>query len=73
MSVTMDLVWWIAVVEVPAIAALFAIELKTRKELSDYKVYVAENYTSREALKEMEAHLIQRLQDIRDQIKSIKP
>ena len=67
-----DLMWWITAVELPAIAGLFLLiwrsrrELessigKTTRDLSEFKLDVAKNYASQAALKETEQRLTDHL------------
>ncbi len=72
MSWTHDLMWWMTAVELPAIAGLFLLIWRTRREvdnsigktaqdLSEFKLDVAKNYASQAALKETEQRLTDHL------------
>ena len=72
MSWTHDLMWWMTAVELPAIACLFLLIWRTRREvdnnigktaqdLSEFKLDVAKNYASQAALKETEQRLTDHL------------
>ena len=67
-----DLMWWITVVELPALAGLFVLIWRARRELesaigetaedlADFKLDVAKNYASQAALKETEQRLTDHL------------
>jgi hypothetical protein len=49
--------WWISVIEIPALAALFALILQQARELSTFRVYVAERYASSLQVRELEQRL----------------
>ncbi len=54
--------WWISVIEVPALAALFALILNVMRDLANFRLYVAQNYASFQQTRELEhrltAHLL---------------
>lgn len=67
-----DLMWWITAVELPALAGLFVLIWRARRELesaidetaedlADFKLDVAKNYASQAALKETEQRLTDHL------------
>ena len=69
---TLDLVWWITAFELPALAGLFLLIWRTRRDLektigeaaddlADFKLDVAKNYASQAALKETEQRLTDHL------------
>lgn len=71
-SWTHGLMWWITAVELPAVAGLFLLIWRTRRELdrsvgktaddlADFKLDVAKNYASQAALKETERRLTDHL------------
>ena len=71
-SWTHGLMWWITAVELPAIAGLFLLIWRTRRELdssvgktahdlAEFKLDVAKNYASQAALKETEQRLTDHL------------
>jgi hypothetical protein len=68
----LDLVWWVTAVELPALAGLFLLIWRARRELesaigetadhlADFKLDVAKNYASQAALKETEQRLTDHL------------
>ncbi len=71
-SWTHGLMWWITAVELPAVAGLFLLIWRTRRELdrsvgktsddlAEFKLDVAKNYASQAALKETERRLTDHL------------
>ena len=69
---TQDLMWWITAVELPALAGLFLLIWRSRRELekglgetahdlAEFKLDVAKNYASQAALKETEQRLTDHL------------
>ena len=67
-----DLMWWITAVELPALAGLFVLIWRVRRDLEsaigetaddlgDFKLDVAKNYASQAALKETEQRLTDHL------------
>lgn len=68
----LDPLWWISVVELPALAGLFvmqqrlrrdveALGLDTREALSDFKLEVARTYASLDHMKDVEVRLTEHL------------
>ena len=80
-SWTHDLMWWITAVELPAIAGLFLLIWRTRRELdnkvgmairdlAEFKLEVAKTYASQAALKETEQRLTDHLVRIEHKLDS---
>jgi len=76
-----DLMWWITAVQLPAIAGLFLLLWRTRRELdssigktehdlAEFKLDVAKNYASQAALKETEQRLTDHLVRIEHKLDS---
>lgn len=49
--------WWISVIEIPAISALFALVVHQARDLAAFRVYVAERYASSLQVRELEQRL----------------
>jgi hypothetical protein len=71
-GLSLDPLWWISVVELPALAGLFvmqqrlrrdveALGLDTREALSDFKLEVARTYASLDQMKDVEVRLTEHL------------
>lgn len=56
-----DLNWWITVIEIPVISALFWIIWRTREELAAHKLKVAEDYAETSDVKILEHRLTSHL------------
>ncbi len=56
-----DLNWWITAIEIPVLTALFWLIFKTRDELSNYKLKVAEDYAETSDVKTLEHRLTSHL------------
>ena len=54
---TTHAMWWISVFELPAWGVLFALILNTARELSNFRLYVAQNYASFNQTRELEQRL----------------
>ena len=76
-----DLMWWITAVELPALAGLFLLIWRTRRDLentvgeaardlAEFKLDVAKNYASQAALKETEQRLTDHLVRIEHKLDS---
>lgn len=76
-----DFMWWITAVELPALAGLFFLVWRTRRDLeraigrtaddlADFKLDVARNYASQAALKETEQRLTDHLVRIEHKLDS---
>lgn len=53
-----EIFWWMQVIELPVMAALFLMILKTRDALAAYKLEVAHTYASLSYIAKLEGHLI---------------
>ncbi len=71
-GIPIDPLWWISAVEIPALAGLFmmhqrlrrdfeALSLGTREALSDFKLEVARTYASLDHMKDVEVRLTEHL------------
>jgi len=67
-----DLIWWITVIDLPALSALFVMIWRMRKDfeageraqsqaLSDFKLDVAKTYASMANVRELEARIVAHL------------
>lgn len=56
-----DLNWWITAIEIPVFTALFWLIFRTRDELSNYKLKVAEDYAETSDVKTLEHRLTSHL------------
>ena len=55
------IIWWVTVIEVPVITALFWLMWRTRENLNDFKLDVAKTYASHTDLRELETRLVEHL------------
>ncbi len=66
------LLWWITVIDIPAMSALFYMNMRTRREgekrhhvmredMSEFKLDVARNYAATSEMKDLEIRLINHL------------
>ena len=49
--------WWISVVEIPALVGLFALILTVMRDLANFRLFVAQNYASFTQTRELEQRL----------------
>ena len=56
-GIAADLNWWITVIEIPVITALFWMIWRLRDEISNHKIKVAEDYAERADVKILEQRL----------------
>ena len=56
-----DVNWWITVIEIPVITCLFWLIWRTREDLADHKVKVAEDYAETSDVKILEHRLTSHL------------
>ncbi|NBX65897.1 MAG: hypothetical protein EBQ96_02770 [Proteobacteria bacterium] len=56
-----DLLWWIKVIELPALAGLLALVIKTREEVVAGKIESLRNFATVSAMREVEQRLVSHL------------
>ncbi len=49
--------WWISVVEIPVLAGLFALILNVMRDVSNFRLFVAQNFASFTQTRELEQRL----------------
>lgn len=49
--------WWVSVIEIPVLAALFALVMHQARDFAAFRVYVAERYASSLQVRELEQRL----------------
>lgn len=60
-TLSIDLIWWITVIDLPAMAGLFWMIWRLRENLNNFKLEVAKTYASQADMRGVEKRLVEHL------------